>query len=52
MPNAGMQVSPTAQPILNLRTSLFWDFMQRILVVTVSGQPIGPETSETTNTHS
>jgi hypothetical protein len=33
MPNAGMQVSPVAQPILNLRSSLFWDFMQRILVV-------------------
>jgi hypothetical protein len=33
MPNAGMQESPMAQPILNLRSSLFWDFMQRILVV-------------------
>jgi len=33
MPNAGRQVSPIAQPILNLRSSLFWDFMQHILVV-------------------
>jgi hypothetical protein len=36
MPNAGMQVSPIAHPILNLRSSLFWDFMQRILVVSYS----------------
>jgi hypothetical protein len=33
MPNAGMQVSPIAQSIFNLRSSLFWDFIQRILVV-------------------
>jgi hypothetical protein len=29
---AGMHAGPITQPILNLRSSLFWNFMQRILV--------------------